>query len=109
MDDAVKYVTSRDKPLALYVFSASKATVERVLASTSSGSVGVNLTVQQLAVPGLPFGGVGGSGMGAYHGRHGFETFSHRRAVFSKPTQIDPPVQYPPYTKIKEWVLKKML
>ena len=109
MDEAVRYVSSRAKPLALYVFSSSKTTVDRVLASTSSGSVGVNLTVQQLAIPGLPFGGVGESGMGAYHGRHGFETFSHRRAVFSKPTLLDPPVQYPPYTKIKEWILKKML
>ncbi|MDA8314215.1 MAG: aldehyde dehydrogenase family protein [Actinomycetota bacterium] len=109
MDEAVRYVSSRAKPLALYVFAASKSTVDRVLASTSSGSVGVNLTVQQLAIPGLPFGGVGASGMGAYHGRHGFETFSHRRAVFSKPTLLDPPVQYPPYTKIKEWILNKML
>ena len=109
MDEAVGYVSSRAKPLALYVFSSSKKTVDRILSGTSSGSVGVNLTVQQLAIPELPFGGVGESGMGAYHGRHGFETFSHRRAVFSKPTRVDPPVQYPPYTKIKEWILKKML
>jgi aldehyde dehydrogenase (NAD+) len=109
MDEAVAHVTSRGSPLALYVFSASKSSVDRILARTSSGSVGVNLTVQQLAIPGLPFGGVGPSGMGAYHGRHGFEAFSHRRAVFSKPTQIDPPVQYPPYSKIKEWILHKML
>jgi len=109
MDEAVRYVSSRAKPLALYVFSASKSTVDRVIAGTSSGGVGVNLTVQQLAIPGLPFGGVGESGMGAYHGRYGFETFSHRRGVFSKPTLLDPPVQYPPYTKIKEWILKKML
>lgn len=109
MDDAVKYVSSRPKPLALYVFSSSKDTIDRVLAGTSSGGVGVNLTVQQLAVPDLPFGGVGPSGMGAYHGRQGFETFSHRRAVLAKPTRIDPPVVYPPYTKLKEWILKKML
>ena len=109
MDEAVQHVSSRGKPLALYVFSASKSSVDRILERTSSGTVGVNLTVQQLAIPGLPFGGVGPSGMGAYHGRHGFEAFSHRRAVFSKPTQLDPPVQYPPYTKIKEWILQKML
>ena len=109
VDEATAYVSSRAKPLALYIFSSSKSTVDRVLAQTSSGSVGVNLTVQQVAIPGLPFGGVGASGMGAYHGRHGFETFSHRRAVFSKPTQLDLPVQYPPYTKTKEWILRKML
>jgi aldehyde dehydrogenase (NAD+) len=109
MDEAVKYVSSRPKPLALYVFSGTKETVDRIIEGTSSGGVGVNLTVQQVAIPDLPFGGVGPSGMGAYHGRQGFETFSHRRAVLSKPTRPDLPVQYPPYTKLKEWLLKKML
>lgn len=109
VEDAVRFVRERPKPLALYVFSRSKDVVDRVLAGTTSGGVGVNCTVVQLAVPGLPFGGVGPSGMGAYHGRHGFETFSHRRAVLSKPTVPDLPVQYPPYTKSKEWLLKKML
>ncbi|MDA8313474.1 MAG: aldehyde dehydrogenase family protein [Actinomycetota bacterium] len=109
MEEAVKFVSSRPKPLALYVFSSSNDTVDLVVSRTSSGSVGVNLTLQQVAVPQLPFGGVGQSGMGAYHGRQGFETFSHRRAVLAKPTRVDPPVQYPPYTKLKGWLLKKML
>jgi aldehyde dehydrogenase (NAD+) len=107
--DAVRFVNARPKPLALYVFSRSKDTVERVLSHTTSGGVGVNCTVQQVAVPALPFGGVGASGMGAYHGRQGFETFSHRRAVLAKPTLLDPPVQYPPYTRIKRWILKRIL
>jgi aldehyde dehydrogenase (NAD+) len=109
MDDAVRFVQERPKPLALYVFSKSKEAVDRVLAGTTSGGVGVNCTVVHVAIPSLPFGGVGASGMGAYHGRHGFETFSHRRAVLSKPTVPDLPIQYPPYTKTKEWLLKKML
>lgn len=109
MAEAVRFVASRPKPLALYVFARAKETVDKVLAGTTSGGVGVNCTVVQVAIPGLPFGGVGPSGMGAYHGRQGFETFSHRRAVLSKPTRPDPPVQYPPYNKVKEWVLKKML
>jgi aldehyde dehydrogenase (NAD+) len=108
IDDAVRFVAGRPKPLALYVFSRSQRTVERVLAATSSGSVGVNCTVQQLAVPGLPFGGVGASGMGAYHGRHGYETFSHRRSVLAKPARPDPPVLYPPYGRVARWVLKRM-
>ena len=108
IDDAVRFVAERPKPLALYVFSRSQRTVERVLAATSSGSVGVNCTVQQLAVPGLPFGGVGASGMGAYHGRYGYETFSHRRAVLAKPARPDPPVLYPPYGRLGKWVLKRM-
>ena len=109
VDDAARFVRDRPKPLALYVFSRNRDAVDRVLAGTTSGGVGVNCTVVHLAIPGLPFGGVGASGMGAYHGRHGFETFSHRRAVLSKPTVPDLPVQYPPYTKTKEWLLKKML
>ncbi len=109
VDAAARFVRDRPKPLALYVFSRNQDAVDRVLAGTTSGGVGVNCTVVHLAIPGLPFGGVGASGMGAYHGRHGFETFSHRRAVLSKPTVPDLPVQYPPYTKAKEWLLKKML
>jgi aldehyde dehydrogenase (NAD+) len=109
VDEAVRFVQGRPKPLALYVFSKSKEVVERVLAGTTSGSVGVNCTVVQVAIPELPFGGVGPSGMGSYHGRHGFETFSHRRAVLSKPTVPDLPLQYPPYTRAKEWLLKKVL
>ncbi|MGH8979389.1 MAG: aldehyde dehydrogenase family protein [Acidimicrobiales bacterium] len=107
--DAVTFVNERPAPLALYVFSRAKGTVDDVLARTTSGSAGVNCTVQQVGIPSLPFGGVGASGMGAYHGRQGFETFSHRRAVLAKPTRPDPPVQYPPYTKRKEWVLKRFL
>lgn len=109
VDDAVRFVRARPKPLALYVFSQNRGAVDRVLAGTSSGGAAVNCTVVHLAIPGLPFGGVGASGMGSYHGRQGFETFSHRRAVLSKPTVPDLPVQYPPYTKAKEWLLKKML
>jgi aldehyde dehydrogenase (NAD+) len=109
VDEAVRFIQSRPKPLALYVFSRTKDAVERVLDQTSSGGAGVNCTVVHVAIPDLPFGGVGASGMGAYHGRHGFETFSHRRAVLSKPTVPDLPLQYPPYTKAKEWLLKKVL
>ena len=109
VEDAVAAVNARPRPLALYVFSSSKETVDRVIGSTTSGGVGVNCTVQHVAVPTLPFGGVGPSGMGAYHGRQGFETFSHRRAVLAKPAHPDLPVQYPPYTKAKEWALKRFL
>lgn len=107
--DAIGFVNQRPKPLALYVFSGSKARIDEVTAATTSGSVGVNCTVQQVGIPALPFGGVGPSGMGSYHGRHGFETFSHRRAILTKPSRPDPHVQYPPYTKAKEWFLKRFL
>jgi aldehyde dehydrogenase (NAD+) len=80
-----------------------------VLARTSSGSACVNTCVVQLAVPELPFDGVGASGMGAYHGRSGFETFSHRKSVPEKPTRFEPPIQYPPYSRLRRWLLPRAL
>jgi aldehyde dehydrogenase (NAD+) len=63
----------------------------------------------QLAVPGLPFGGVGESGFGSYHGQHGFELFSHHKAVLNKPARPDPPVLYPPYGRVKRWILRRAI
>jgi aldehyde dehydrogenase (NAD+) len=62
-----------------------------------------------LAVPELPFGGVGPSGMGAYHGRAGFDTFSHKKGVLSKSTRVDPALAYPPYTRLKDAILRRFL
>lgn len=109
VDAALRFINGRDKPLALYVFSTHKPTVEKVLGGTSSGGASVNHVWLHLAVPDLPFGGVGESGMGAYHGRHGFETFSHRKAVLHKPNQIDPDLLYPPYTPFKSKWAKRLL
>lgn len=101
LDVAIARVNHRPRPLALYLFT-SDAQVERaVLDRTSSGGVLVNHTLLHLAVPGLPFGGVGASGFGAYHGRASFETFSHPKSVLKKPTWFDPDVFYPPYTAAK--------
>ncbi len=76
---------------------------------TSSGSVCINDLIGQLAVPGLPFGGVGLSGIGAYHGRHSFETFSHAKAVLTRSTRLDLSVRYPPYSRRKLAWLKRLL
>jgi aldehyde dehydrogenase (NAD+) len=76
-------INARPKPLALYIFDRDQARVDRILAATSSGGAGVNLTALQYGHAGLPFGGVNNSGIGAYHGRHGFDAFSHQRAVLS--------------------------
>ena len=81
----------------------------RVIENTSSGGASVNHVALQVAVPELPFGGVGSSGMGAYHGRHSFETFSHRKGVLTKPTRLDPPLLYPPYTELKSKWVKRLL
>ncbi len=109
LDEAIAFVNARPKPLALYVFSTDRAAQDRVLERTSSGGAAVNHIWLHLAVPGLPFGGVGPSGMGAYHGRHSFELFSHRKAVLRKPTLIDPTLMYPPYTPTKQRWLKRIL
>ncbi|MFJ5644916.1 aldehyde dehydrogenase family protein [Streptomyces sp. NPDC093223] len=85
LDGAIGFINDRDKPLALYVFSESADTRDRIAAETSSGGLGLGLPVAHLTVSDLPFGGVGESGMGSYHGRYSIETFSHRKAVLAKP------------------------
>lgn len=109
LDDATALVRERDKPLALYVFSEKGDEVDAIVSSTSSGGVTVNGTLFHFANAELPFGGVGESGMGAYHGRYGFETFSHRRAVYTRSTLVDPPLMYPPYTEGKQKLVKRAL
>ncbi len=99
LDEAIAIVNADDKPLALYSFAADDAQHERVLARTSSGGVCINGTIMHISNPHLPFGGVGESGMGAYHGRAGFDTFSHRRSVHRRSTRVDPALLYPPYSK----------
>jgi aldehyde dehydrogenase (NAD+) len=109
VDEAIRFVNDREKPLALYMFSESDDTLDRVVADTSAGGVCLNHAVLHLAVPELPFGGVGESGMGAYHGKAGFDTFSHRKAILTKPTRPDPSLMYPPYTSFKQKILRKFM
>ncbi len=109
LDEPLARIADGDKPLALYLFTSSQATVQRVLAETSSGGLCVNDAVSHLLVPGLPFGGVGESGYGAYHGRWGFDTFSHRRAVLTRPSWTsDPSVLKPPYKRWKQAVVRRI-
>jgi aldehyde dehydrogenase (NAD+) len=109
IDEAIDFVNAGDKPLALYVFSRSAKRVKRVLRETSSGGACINECIAHMVVPELPFGGVGESGMGAYHGRASFETFSHRKSVLEKSTKVDPPVRYPPYTDEKAKWMRRLL
>ena len=109
VDEAIRFVNDRDKPLALYAFSSDDDTLEHVVANTSAGGVTLNHAVLHLAVPDLPFGGVGQSGMGSYHGKPGFDTFSHLKAVLDKPTWPDPALMYPPYTNLKKKIIRKFL
>jgi aldehyde dehydrogenase (NAD+) len=109
IDDVLAELRGRDKPLALYVYSGATDLVERVIAETSSGSVCTNHNAVQLGVPGLPFGGVGASGMGTYHGKAGFDTFSHAKSVLRRPEHGEIPIMYPPYGRLKRWLLRKVL
>ncbi len=109
MDEAIAFVNERPKPLALYLFSKNSDVQKRILEETSSGAALVNHVCMHAVVPTLPFGGVGNSGIGAYHGRAGFETFSHRKAVLIKPTAIDLRFLYPPYTRLKEKLIRALL
>lgn len=109
IDAAIGFVTARPHPLALYVFSGDDAVADQVIDRTSSGAAAVNHTLLHAGVPDLPFGGVGASGTGAYHGESGFNTFSHRRAVMAKPTKPDPSLMYPPYKRWKEVILRRLL
>ena len=109
VDEAIRFVNDREKPLALYAFSSDDNTLEHVVANTSAGGVTLNHAVLHLAVPDLPFGGVGESGIGAYHGKSGFDTFSHFKAVLDKPTRPDPALMYPPYNANKQKIIRKFM
>jgi aldehyde dehydrogenase (NAD+) len=96
LDDALTLLRGKPTPLALYVFTRDRATEARVLADARSGGACVNDVVSHMIGAGLPFGGLGESGMGSYHGRAGFDTFSHQRAVLRRATWLDTPFRYPP-------------
>ena len=109
LDEAITFVTERPHPLALYVFSERKDAVDRVLNETTAGGVTVNGTILHLTNPNLPFGGVGESGMGGYHGESGVRLFQHHKPVLSRGTRIDPKLAYPPYTEKKLKLFRKIL
>lgn len=99
LDEAIRFVNSRPKPLSAYLFTKTRETRERVIKEVPAGGMLVNHLAFQVSTAKLPFGGVGASGMGAYHGKFGFEEFSHRKSVLTKPTRPDlSSFIYPPYT-----------
>jgi aldehyde dehydrogenase (NAD+) len=109
LDEAIKFVNSRPKPLSAYLFTKTKSIRERVIKEVPAGGMLVNHLAFQVTTAKLPFGGVGPSGMGAYHGKYGFEEFSHSKTVMTKPTRPDlSSMIYPPYTE-KAWKLARRL
>ncbi|MDD4112660.1 MAG: aldehyde dehydrogenase [Herbinix sp.] len=109
IDECIDIIKSFPKPLALYIFSEDKRTINKMLGSCSFGGGCINDTILHFANPRLPFGGVGASGMGSYHGKKSFGTFSHYRSVFRQSTKIDLPFRYMPYTDDKFKIIKKVL
>ncbi|MFO0691979.1 MAG: aldehyde dehydrogenase family protein [Polyangiales bacterium] len=108
-EEAIRFVNARPKPLALYCFTGDGSVSDAFLERTSSGGVCVNHVVLHFMVPDLPFGGVGESGMGAYHGRRTFEVFTHHKAVLHKPTFLEPTITYPPFSETKLKLIKAAL
>ena len=106
--EVIDFINARPKPLGLYYFSGAKRDLDTLIKKTSSGGVSVNDVITHFINSSMPFGGVGESGMGAYHGKYGFETFSHFKPVMIKPTFIDIPLRYPPFAYKLKW-LRKLL
>ena len=106
---AKAFIGARPKPLALYVFAQDDAVIDDIVGGTSSGGVCVNQTLMHLLPPDLPFGGVGDSGMGAYHGQTGFDVFSHHKSVLRKPTKPDLKMLYPPYKPLVEKLVRRIM
>lgn len=109
LDDAINQIKSQPKPLALYLFTGSPKIKKKVFHEISFGGGALNETIMHLANPNLPFGGVGNSGMGNYHGEHGFRAFSHEKSIIEKTNWFEPFVKYPPYNKFKLNILKKLM
>uniref|UniRef100_A0A8C5N156 Aldehyde dehydrogenase n=1 Tax=Leptobrachium leishanense TaxID=445787 RepID=A0A8C5N156_9ANUR len=103
VDEAIEFINEREKPLALYAFSNNKKVIKKIIEETSSGGVTANDVIMHFTVTELPFGGVGHSGMGAYHGKHTFETFSHKRACLIKSLTMEGvnQIRYPPFNDKK--------
>jgi len=108
LSEVIKYVNKRDKPLALYYFSEDKNNIEKIIRETSSGGVTINDTILHVGTTNLPFGGVGTSGMGSYHGKKSFDTFTHEKSVVKRGTYIEFSFRFAPF-KNKINLLRKVI
>jgi aldehyde dehydrogenase (NAD+) len=108
-EEVYDIISRNPKPLATYIFSRDKKLIREFLSRTQAGTASVNDTVMQIASPYLPYGGVGSSGIGRYHGKRSFDTFSNQRSVLVKSNLLDIPVRYPPYTSLKTKIVSFLL
>jgi aldehyde dehydrogenase (NAD+) len=109
MDEVYAIIEQNPKPLATYIFTRNRLLAREFLLKTQSGTAGINDTVMQIASPFLPYGGVGNSGMGRYHGKSSFNTFSNKRSVLVKSNLLDIFLRYPPYTPLKEKLVRYLM
>jgi len=109
LDDVVKKVKQRSKPLSCYIYSKNRKVINKLLKEISFGGGAINDSIMHLSNSNLPFGGVGLSGMGTYHGKYGFETFSHKKSILDKPFWLELNIKYAPYTKNKLKLIKWLL
>lgn len=109
LEEAIAFVESRPRPLALYVFSKNRAAIRQVQTHLSYGGGCVNDTIIHLATSEMGFGGVGMSGMGSYHGKYGFDTFTHEKSIVEKAAWLDLPFRYQPYSSFKEKLIRLFL
>jgi aldehyde dehydrogenase (NAD+) len=109
LEEVMEQIQSRPRPLALYVFSENEAHQQMLTRQLDFGGGCINDTIIHLATPHLPFGGVGASGMGAYHGKYSFEAFSHRKALLKRPLKLDVPLRYPPYPEWKNKIIHQVM
>lgn len=111
LDDAIKIINAREKPLAIYLFSNDEKIQQKVIKNTSSGTICINDVIVHSALKTLPFGGVGQSGIGRYHGKASFDTFSNNKSIMKKSLMMDPSLRYPPYPELNtllKWILRKL-
>ncbi|NLV87342.1 MAG: aldehyde dehydrogenase family protein, partial [Clostridiales bacterium] len=109
LDEALEKITEQPKPLALYLFTTDKKIEKKVLSKVSFGGGCINDTIIHLATPHMGFGGVGESGMGAYHGRLSFDTFTHYKSIVKKRNFIDLPMRYPPYSEKNTKIIRMFM
>ena len=109
LDKAIQTLKTKEKPLACYVFTKKKATANKIIHEISYGGGCINDVVIHISNHNLPFGGVGNSGIGGYHGKYSFETFSHRKSIVKSNGKFDIPLRYAPYGTLKYHLLKRFL
>ena len=109
LEDVIKKVKEKEKPLSLYIYSINKKVIKKILHEISFGGGAINESLVQISNPNLPFGGVGASGIGNYHSKTGFDTFTHYKSILHKTSWLEPNIKFTPFTELKSKILKFLL